>query len=117
MDHSNAHVMDFTNEAISSTFIDSINLHAEKQHSLGTSESQEHNKDQRNQSAYYHKLIDEIKKYDNVILFGPTQAKAELYNLIKDDHKYANIKIEVKTSDKMTEHQQQAFVKEYFSKN
>lgn len=115
MDHSIAHVMDLTNENITSSFIDSVNLHSEKQHSLGTSESQTHNKDQRNLSAYYHKLIDEVKKYDNVILFGPTDAKVELFNLIRKENKYENIKIDVKNSDKMTDNQQQAFVKDHFA--
>jgi hypothetical protein len=56
-----------------------------------------------------------MKDYDEVILFGPTDAKSELYNLLKNDHHFDKIRIEVKPADKMTENQQQAFVKKYFS--
>ena len=54
--------------------------------------------------------------FDEVVLFGPTNAKAELLNVLKADHRFENIKIEVQQADKMSDKQQQAFVKEYFSK-
>jgi hypothetical protein len=50
-----------------------------------------------------------------VILFGPTDAKVELLNILRQDHHFANIKIETQQTDKMTEFQQHAFIKEYFS--
>jgi hypothetical protein len=49
-------------------------------------------------------------------LFGPTDAKNELLNLIKTDHLFEDIKIEVINSGKMTESQMQTFVREYFKK-
>ena len=36
-------------------------------------------------------------------------------NVLRTDHRFAKIKIEMKQTDKMTENQQHAFVKEYFS--
>jgi len=39
-----------------------------------------------------------------------------LHNLLSADHNFAKINIKVKDTDKMTEHQQLAFVREYFSK-
>ena len=41
-------------------------------------------------------------------------AKTELLNLLKQSHHFDKIKICAKTVDKMSESQQQAFVKEYF---
>ena len=76
-----------------------------------------HNKEQHEQSEYYKSIGEIIKNYDDVIIFGPTDAKTELFNLLKADHRFAKIKIEIKQADKMTENQQHAFVKEYFSKN
>ena len=74
-----------------------------------------HNKEQHQQSDYYKRISDEILHYDEVIIFGPTNAKSELVNILKTDHRFAAIKLEVKQSDKMTENQEHAFVKEYFS--
>ena len=73
-----------------------------------------HNKEQHEQSEYYKKLGEVIINYDDVILFGPTDAKAELCNYLKTNNRFANIKIEIEKTDKMTENQQQAFVREYF---
>ena len=76
-----------------------------------------HNKEQHQQSAYYKKLGEAIKRYDEVVLFGPTNAKVELRNHLKKDHHFDKIKIEVESADKMTEHQEHAFVRNHYSKN
>ncbi len=116
MDHSNAHLMEFTSTGNDEKVVDSVLTHPEKEHSVGSSENVIHNKEQHKQSEFYRKLGDAIKNYDEVILFGPTNAKAELFNTLKADHNFEKIKIEVQQADKMTENQQHAFVKEYFSK-
>ncbi len=115
MDNSSAHLMEFTSEAIETKSIESKFSHAVKVHSLSKSEDLMHNKEQHLQSDYYKKLAEVIKKYDEVLLFGPTNAKSELHNILKDDHLFEKIKIEVKSSDKLTENQQHAFVKDHFS--
>ena len=74
-----------------------------------------HNKEQHEQADYYNNLGGIIKNYDSVLLFGPTEAKVELYNVLKSDLRFAKIKINVKQADKMSEKQQHAFVREYFS--
>jgi len=53
--------------------------------------------------------------YDEVLLFGPTDAKSELVNTIKDNHLFEKIKIEVKPADKMTEIEQHEFLKEFMN--
>ena len=55
-----------------------------------------------------------IKNYQEVIIFGPTEAKRELLNLLKADHLFENIKIELKDTDRMAESQMHSFVREYF---
>ena len=47
-------------------------------------------------------------------MFGPTDAKKELLNLIKSDHLFEKTKIELRNTDKMTETQMHIFVREYF---
>ncbi|MDQ3194211.1 MAG: hypothetical protein M3P82_04335 [Bacteroidota bacterium] len=115
MDHSNAHLMEFTSDPIESKTIESEFTHQDKEQTLVKSEKGMHNKEQHKQSEYYKKLGEVIRNYDEVVLFGPAEAKQQLYNLIKDDHLFEKVKIEVKQSDKMTENQQHAFVKKYFS--
>lgn len=117
MDHSSAHLMEFTQDPILTKTIQSKFTHQAKEHSLSKSENQMHSKEQHQQSEYYKSLGEVIKKYQAVILFGPTDAKVELLNLLRADHLFDKIKIEIKQADKMTEKQQHAFVKEHFSKN
>jgi hypothetical protein len=116
MDHSIANLMEFTTDPIETKTIESPFTHQEKEHGLVKSESLMHNKEQHEQKAFYKQLEKIISGYTDVILFGPTDAKMELYNILKADNVFANIKIEVAEADKMTENQQHAFVKKHFSK-
>lgn len=117
MDHSNAHLMEFTADPITTTTITKDFTHQDKENSLGRSENLMHNREQHEQVAYYKKLGEVIRKYEEVILFGPTDAKVELLNSLNKDHRFANIKVTAKQADKMTVNQQHAFVKNYFSKH
>lgn len=116
MDHASAHLMDFTDPVVTNIVVSGF-THEEKEKSLHKSEHVMHNKEQHQQSEYYKKLGESIKNYDHVLLFGPTDAKLELLNILKADTHYAKIKIETLQADKMTENQEHAFVKEYFSKH
>jgi len=115
MDHSNATLMEFTSDPIEIKTIPSQN--ESKQNSQGSSENVTNNKEQHRQSDFYKRLGETIRNYESIVLFGPTNAKVELFNILREDHRFENIKIEVKPADKMTENQQHAFVKEYFAKN
>jgi hypothetical protein len=115
MDHANAHVMEFTTDPIETTIITSGFTHETKEQSLGKSENLMHNKEQHQRSEYYKRLVAAIKDFDDVLLFGPTNAKVELLNVLRADHNLEKIKIQVKQTDKMTENQEHAFVREHFS--
>jgi hypothetical protein len=114
MDHSMAYLMEFVNDNIVETLISSELTQQGKEKSLEKSEAFMHNKEQQLQASYYKKLIAVIRDYQDVILFGPTEAKNELANLLKGDHLFDSVKIEVKNSDKMSAIQMHTFVKEYF---
>lgn len=114
LDHSNAHLMELTNNSISTTTVESTFSHAKKIETIEKSEQLMHNKEQHEQLAYYKVLEEIILSYTNVILFGPTDAKIELFNLIKNNRQFEHIKITTLPADKMTENQQHAFVKDYF---
>jgi hypothetical protein len=115
MDHTNAHVMEFTTEPITTVIISSKFTHREKEHSLGKSENGMHEKEHHEQSAYYKQIADVIRDYQDVVLFGPSTAKLELFNIMRADHHFEKIKLETKESDKMTQNEQHAFVRKYFS--
>lgn len=114
MDHSIAHMMELKNDEITTHNILSDFTHQEKEHSLSKNENLMHNKEQHQQSKYYNTIKDAAKNYENILIFGPTTAKSELLNLMAADHHFEKIKMEVIQADKMTENQQQAFVKNHF---
>lgn len=117
MDHSNAHLIEFTTDSNETESIAGKFTNDTKEHGSGRNENQMNNKVQQHQSEYYKKLGEVIKNYEEVILFGPTDAKAELFNVLKADNNFEKVKIEVEQGDKMSENQQHAFVRDYFSKN
>lgn len=114
MDHASAHLTDLTNNPIENKVVTSQFFQHTKEDRIKKGESMMHSKEQHQQSEYYHHLADIIRNYDHVLLFGPTDAKSELHNMLKEDAMFSKIRIDLKQSDKMNEFQQQLFVKEYF---
>lgn len=115
MDHTTAHIMELKNNSIKSNTIESLSEQGKKQN-FGEDETLEQNTEQAQLADYFKRLSDVIKIYSEVILFGPTNAKTELYNFLKKDRHFNDIKIVVETTDNLTENQMHAFVKEYFEK-
>ena len=114
MDHSIAYLIELSNDTIIQHEVTSEFTHDDKKFGLSKDEKHMHIKQQHLQSGYYKKLCEAIRNFHEVVLFGPTEAKNELLNLLKTDHLFENVKIEVKHADKMTENQMHAFVREYF---
>ncbi len=114
MDHSSAHAMTFVNDSIITEIIESAFTSQDREATLSRNENIMHNKEQQQHGLYYKRIAETIKDYEKVVIFGPTNAKNELANLLKEDHHFNNIEIEVKSADKMTEHQMHTFVKSYF---
>ena len=115
MDHASAHIMEDT-DPVTTKHVASDFTHEVKETSIAKSEKHMHNKEQHEESEYYKTLGKSILNYDDVILFGPTDAKVELLNMLKADHRFSDIKIEAIATDKMTENQEHAFVRDYFSR-
>jgi hypothetical protein len=117
MDHAQANLMEFTQEPIETEELDSAFTHEVKVNSLNRSEAIMHHKEQQEEGAYYDRLGEVIRGYDEVLLFGPTDAKVELFNRLRKDHRFEHIKINIEQADKMTENQQHAHVKAHFSRH
>lgn len=116
MDYSNAHLMEFTHNTIETKNIESDFTHEVKEAGLNKSEKLMHNKEQGKKSEYFKIIGKIIEKYDEIIIFGPTDAKSELFNILKSEQNFNKIKIKIEDTDKMTDNQEHAYVKEYFSK-
>ena len=116
MDHASAHLMELTTHPIETKIVESKFTHQVKEDSLEKSEKLMHNKEQHKETEYYKEIGSVIRDYDDVLLFGPTEAKVELLDLLRKDNRFAGIKIQLKQTDKMTENQEHAFVRDYFSK-
>jgi hypothetical protein len=117
MDHSIAHLMELKNNNIESEIIVAQSIIHEDIEINWKDESSIQNKVQYNLSHYFKKLIDVIKDFDELLLFGPTNAKNELFNLIDNIHNMDMIKITIRTTDKMPEDQQKTFVRDFFIKS
>lgn len=114
MDHSAAQLMDYPADPIVTRTIESNFTHQVKEDALQHGERTMHHTEQGDQAAYYKQLAEIIREYDEVLLFGPTEAKTELYDTFKDNHLYSTVKVDIKTTDKMNENQMHAFVRAYF---
>ncbi|MCF8239050.1 MAG: hypothetical protein K9I85_12890 [Saprospiraceae bacterium] len=113
MDHSTAHLIDMatnSDHAIHSEFTSNT-----KEEALDKSESLMHNKRQQMHEAFYKEIGVEILKYNHVLLFGPTNAKVELYNYLDKDLHFKDIKFDIESADKMTANEKIAFVKNHFT--
>ena len=115
MDYSIAHLMEYSNNPFEIKTIESNFTHQEKLNNLAKGEHHMLNNEQQKHYKYYKKLIDVVKKYKEVVLFGPTNAKDELFNFLSADIRFENVKIQVKQTDKMTAKQKHTFVINFFS--
>ncbi len=115
MDHSTAHIIDLSNTPITTTYIKSDSNLLETIEYSALEESHNHNREQRDLTAFFKKISEIILHFDKVLLFGPTNAKNELSNLLKTNHLYENINIEMKSTERMTENEEHTFVENYFN--
>ena len=115
MDHAHAFPTEYSGNPVKIAHIESQFTHGNKANALSKSEHLMHNQEKHEQSSFYKKVGEIIRNYDEVLLFGPTEAKTELLNVLRADHRFEKIRIDVQQTDKMNDHEQQTFIKEYFS--
>jgi hypothetical protein len=114
MDHSTAHLIDVHSEKKHHSINSKFNF-STREEALSRSEKLMHNKEQQMHEAFYEQIGDEILKYTHVLLFGPTDAKTELFNYLTRDSHFKDIQIDVEAADKMTDNEKVAFVKKHFN--
>lgn len=114
MDHFMANIIEYTISAETVKTIKSEFNHFEKEKILQKGESHLHNKEQDLQQQFYSKLREELLGYKTVLLFGATNAKTELLNILQVDAKFSNVEFTLKNTDKLSDNEQIAFVNDCF---
>lgn len=113
MDHSTANFITINSKKENHSITSDFNFQM-KEEALSRSENLMHNKENQMQEGYYKELGEEIVKYDHVLLFGPTNAKTELYNYLNKDLHFKDIQIDVEPAEQMTDNEKSAFVRDHF---
>jgi stalled ribosome rescue protein Dom34 len=111
MDHSIAYLMEFTTSPFEIQTIES-KIPAVDKNSLVAKNSK---KEKKTLFNYYNTLSNAIKNYKQVILFGPTDAKMEFFDVLSEDVRFHKMKVEIKETDKMNARQQHEFIREHFA--
>ena len=114
MDHFAANILEYTDAAeIVKTIKSGFNKH-QKEKILQSGESLLYHKEQNLQKEFYAKLRAELLNYESVLLFGATNAKTELLNILQIDAKFLNVEFTLKNTDKLTDKEQVNFVNDCF---
>jgi hypothetical protein len=115
MDHSIAYLMEFTNNPFEIKTIESQFSRDKNNFYLSESTQLSINKDLATLYSYYNKIGEAIKGYQQIVLFGPTTAKVELFDMLSEDDRFLKIRFEIKDTDKMNAKQQNEFITKYFA--
>lgn len=115
MDHSIAYLMEFTNNPFEIKTIKSQFSRDKNNFYLSESTQLSINKDLATLYSYYNKIGEAIKGYQQIVLFGPTTAKVELFDMLSEDDRFLKIRFEIKDTDKMNAKQQNEFITKYFA--
>ncbi len=124
MDHHNARIIDARSNAV--RIIQSkyeSRLRVRGQSAIGTrlgnyratnNEANEHHQENHDTKAYYKDIAQTILPYDEIYLFGPTNAKDEFQNFLLHDSHFKTKIIRVESTDYITLNQQNAQVRRHF---
>ena len=116
VDNTIARVMEFSDENFKVITINSGSQSIDNLSSSKFSDSEFYNREKKEMKPFFKKLINIIKDFDEIVLFGSTNAKTELYNLIREEHKFDHLNIDTRQTDKLSFEDQNRFTKTYFSR-
>ena len=114
IDNSNAFLMELINKMIVSRNIE-FEFKEKGKNFPKKDDEKAHNQIKHHlPSAYYLEICDIIRNYNRVVLFGPNEAKNELFSLLEFDHSFDTIKIKNENSEAMSEPEMHKFVKKIY---
>jgi stalled ribosome rescue protein Dom34 len=114
MDYSYAHIMEFTLNPFEIITVESTSFPSEKRYPIDTIATLLETR-KRLLFTYYNKIANEILNYNRIILFGPSNAKVEFFDVLSEDERFLKTKVELTNTDDMTRSEQHDFIKEYFT--
>lgn len=110
IDQSSANLIELTVDILEKKSADAL---AEK-HFEENGENHIEFKESHLQNYYFKKLSECILYYNEVLLFGTSNAITKLFDMISYDNRFYNINIAIKPTDTMTYKQQNDFVSDFF---
>ena len=115
MDHSNAFIIPFSDLVQMPQTITSGFTVQDKGKAPGRNKSQMLSLQQREKSAYHKNIAAAIQQSDEVFLFGPTDAKNDLFKMLREDRNFDSIPIEFYNSYRVTGSEEFAISENCFS--
>lgn len=113
MDHSVAYLMEFKTKPFEiQTIVCEYNMDKKNEEKVKQEKSIIGLK---NRYRFYNKIANTITNYKKIILFGPSNAKNDFFDVLSEDERFYKLKIEIKETDRMNINQQHAFINEYFA--
>jgi hypothetical protein len=114
MDYSIAHIMEFSEKPFEVKTIESKFSANENASGLARGEKHLHTRERQYKTDYFKQIAKSIGSYDKILLFGPTNAKSELFNLLIEDTHFLKTKIYLKETSKMILNQRNRFIHDHF---
>ncbi|MBL0308139.1 MAG: hypothetical protein IPP77_00095 [Bacteroidetes bacterium] len=127
LDHTKAHFIDVSNgtpvmETVFSDKESQVRIEGEGSdgarlgnHRATNNEIRKHNRDRDIMNDYFKMLANRLMAYDDIFLFGPTTAKDQLYNHLKESKSFTAKTINIQSAGHLTENQMVAEVKKFFN--
>lgn len=82
---------------------------------ISNNEDRKHNRLRNKLESYFTVLENKLKDYDEILLFGPTNAKNQLYNRLTQKKAFAGKTILMESAGTLTENQTIAFVRDFYN--
>lgn len=114
--HAFINLIGFTVDPIKAMTKEALVINPDKVRVFDNSKNTPQNKEKVTTSHYNKKICDNIKEHGEVLIFGDIEAHKLLVAILRIDKEYKHVKIGVEQTENMTEKQQHAFVREYFSR-
>jgi hypothetical protein len=126
LDHSKAHFITFNGAEASINTVESGYKRLNREDGKGSTdtrfradafsnnEDNKQNKKLVEKNKYFKDIEKAMKGFDEVFMFGPTNAKVELLNLLQENKSFKGKISKVENADKLTQNQMIARVREFF---
>ena len=115
MDYSNAHIIPFSDIVQMPQTITSGYTIADREKAVGRGKSQVLCMQRREQLAYHKNIAAALLQSDEVFLFGPTEAKSDLFKMLREDRNFDATHIEFYNSYRVTGSEEFAISENCFS--